>query len=59
GINIRLQTAAQQANADLPSADQLREGFELDMERKEFALQLSAAAAYLLPTGDNRNHNGN
>lgn len=50
-INIRLQAAAQQANADLPSADQLREGFQLDMERKEFALQLSAAAAHLLPPG--------
>lgn len=50
-INIRLQAAAQHANADLPSADQLREGFRLDLERREFAQQLSATAANLLPDG--------
>jgi hypothetical protein len=50
-INIRLQAAAQQANADLPPADQLREGFKLDLERREFAQHLSATAANLLPPG--------
>jgi hypothetical protein len=50
-VNIRLQTAAQRSNADLPPADQLREGFQLDLERKEFARQLSAMAAHLLPSG--------
>jgi hypothetical protein len=48
-MNIRLQAAAQRANADLPSADQLRESFRLDMERRAFAENLSATAAYLLP----------
>ena len=48
-INVRLQAAAQRANADLPPADQLREGFKLDLERREFAQQLSVTAANLLP----------
>lgn len=48
-INIRLQAAAQKANADLPTADQLREGFALDLQRREFAQHLSALAANLLP----------
>jgi hypothetical protein len=48
-MNIRLQAAAQRANADLPSADQLRESFRLDMERRAFAENLSATAAHLLP----------
>ncbi len=50
-MNIRLQAAAQRANADLPSADQLREGFKLDLERRAFAQQLSDTAANLLPSG--------
>jgi hypothetical protein len=53
-INIRLQAAAQHANADLPSADELREGFKLDLERREFAEHLSATAAILLPSGKMR-----
>src|SRR5262249_47292577 len=47
-MNIRLQAAAQRANADLPSADQLREGFKLDLARRAFAQQLSDAAVNLL-----------
>lgn len=50
-MNIRLQAAAQRANADLPSADQLREGFKMDLERRAFAQQLSATATNLLPPG--------
>ena len=53
-MNIRLQAAAQRANADLPSADQLREGFKLDLERRTFAQHLSATATKLLPDGKNR-----
>jgi hypothetical protein len=55
-MNIRLQAAAQRANADLPSADQLRDGFKLDLARRAFAQQLSATAANLLPAGEDEEY---